>query len=132
MTTASELRLSRLHQVALSVDDLDRAVDFYRERLGASFIGKWDPPGLALFDLDGVRLMVSSIPGEDEQFRSAIYFWVDDIDEAHRSLVDRGIEFEHEPHLIHRRDDGSEEWMGFFRDPDRNLLAIASERQPAP
>jgi methylmalonyl-CoA/ethylmalonyl-CoA epimerase len=58
-----------------------------------------------------------------------IYFWVDDIDEAHRALVDRGVAFEHEPHLIHKRDDGSEEWMGFFRDPDRNLLAIASERQ---
>jgi methylmalonyl-CoA/ethylmalonyl-CoA epimerase len=129
MTTMSDLRLSKIHQVTLTVGDLDRAVGFYRETLGASFLGKWDPPGLALFDFDGVRLMVSAIPGEKEEFHGVLYFWVDDIDEAHRTLVGRGVEFEQEPHLIHRRDDGSEEWMGFFRDPDRNLLAIATEKR---
>ena len=43
------------------------------------------------------------------------------------------MSFEHEPHLIFRDDDGTfgeagaELWMAFFRDPDGNLLAIASE-----
>ena len=37
-----------------------------------------------------------------------------------------GVEFEEGPHLINRTDEGEEEWMAFFRDPDGNILAIAS------
>jgi extradiol dioxygenase family protein len=60
---------------------------------------------------------------------SPLYFWVDDIHAAHRELQSRGIEFEEGPHLINRTDQGEEEWMAFLRDPDDNILAIATQRQ---
>jgi methylmalonyl-CoA/ethylmalonyl-CoA epimerase len=36
------------------------------------------------------------------------------------------VPFDREPHLIARMP-GHELWMAFFRDPDRNLLALMSE-----
>ena len=41
--------LGKLHQVALRAGDLDAAVGFYRDALGAVFIARFDPPGLAFF-----------------------------------------------------------------------------------
>jgi methylmalonyl-CoA/ethylmalonyl-CoA epimerase len=46
------------------------------------------------------------------------------------------VEFDSAPHLIYRDGDGTfgpvggEEWMAFFKDPDGNVLALAS-RIPA-
>jgi len=126
--TNDTLRLTRLHQVALSVTDLDRAIAFYRDKLGAAFTMKFDPPGLAFFDFDGTRLMLDAI-AEAAGHASPLYFWVDDIHAAHQELQSRGIQFEQPPHLINRTDEGEEEWMAFFRDPDQNILAIATRRQ---
>lgn len=126
--TGDTLRLTKLHQVALSVSDLDRAITFYRAKLGAEFTMKFDPPGLAFFDLDGTRLMLDAV-AEADGHASPLYFWVDDIHSAHAELESRGVEFEEGPHLINRTDEGQEEWMAFFRDPDDNLLAIATQRQ---
>jgi catechol 2,3-dioxygenase-like lactoylglutathione lyase family enzyme len=122
------LRLTRLHQVAISVSDLDRAITFYRDRLGAEFTMKFDPPGLAFFNFDGTRLLLDSI-AEASGRASPLYFWVDDIHAAHATLESRGVEFEEGPHLINRTDEGEEEWTAFFRDPDGNILAIATQRQ---
>jgi methylmalonyl-CoA/ethylmalonyl-CoA epimerase len=124
-----ELRLTRLHQVALSVTDLTRAVTFYRDVLGAELTMKFDPPGLAFFDLEGTRLMLDAIAGA-QGMASPLYFWVDDMTEAVATLTSRGVSFEGEPHVINTDADGTEEWMAFFRDPDSNILAIASKQAP--
>ncbi|WP_206062270.1 VOC family protein [Nonomuraea basaltis] len=47
-----------LAQVAQHADDLDRATAFYRDVLGLRHIATYRPPGLAFFDLDGVRLLI--------------------------------------------------------------------------
>ena len=41
------MRLNRIHQIALYARDLEEAIAFYRDTLGASYLGKFDPPGLA-------------------------------------------------------------------------------------
>jgi hypothetical protein len=49
-------------------------------------------------------------------------------------LKSQGIEFEGEPHLIHRDDTGvfdnpgTEEWMAFFNDPGGNTLALTTRQ----
>ncbi len=45
MTVQPALR--HVHQIAQRAEDLDRAVDFYRDTLGVRFIARFDPPGLA-------------------------------------------------------------------------------------
>jgi methylmalonyl-CoA/ethylmalonyl-CoA epimerase len=127
--------VSALHQVAIPTTDLARAVAFYRDVLGARFIAQLPEPGLAFFQLGEVRLLVD----EAEALRpgaSVLYFRVDDIAAAHRALVARGVKFDHGPQKIHADDSGTfgpkgnEEWMAFFRDPDDNVLALASRVLP--
>ncbi len=117
--------LARLGQIAVPVTDIDRAVAFYRDVLGMRFLFQ-APPGLGFFDLDGVRLMLDAPAAEHAGNASVLYYKVDDIQAAHATLVARGVTFEGEPHLIARLPD-HELWMAFFRDPDRNLLALMSE-----
>jgi methylmalonyl-CoA/ethylmalonyl-CoA epimerase len=120
----------RLHQIALFAESVKPSVDFYRDKLGGHFIAEFDPPGLAFFDVGGVRLML-----ERNAPKGTLYFRVDDIDAAYDDLKAKGVEFIDQPHLIHRDADGlfgpvgEEEWMAFFNDPSGNLLAIASRRR---
>ncbi|MDA0351914.1 MAG: VOC family protein [Chloroflexi bacterium] len=128
--TTTGLKLTKLHQVALAVTDLARSVEFYRDRVGLEFTMQFDPPGLAFFDLDGTRLMLDAI-AEAAGHASPLYFWVDDMDTAVATLKGRGVAFEGDPHVINREPDGTEEWMAFFKDPDENVLALATKRSPS-
>lgn len=122
--------LNKLHQVALLATDLDRSVSFYRDVLGLHYMDRYDPPGLAFFNLgSGVRLILSATSS-----KATLYFLVDDIDSAFRVLAQRGVSFLHKPSMIHRDDEGRlgkkgvEEWMAFFKDPSENVLALVSRR----
>jgi len=121
--------VQRVHQIAQHVDDLDRATAFYRDVLSVSFIARFDPPGLAFFDLGNVRLLL-----EAGASPALLYLKVDDIDESVRELEARGVEIVDAPHLIHRDDAGqfgaagTEEWMAFFRDSEQNLLGLVERR----
>ena len=123
MTTT--VRLDRLGQIALPVRDLERAVAFYRDALGAPLLFT-APPGLAFFQLGELSLMLSTPEAQDAETRpssSVLYFKVDDVHAAHAALRDRGVPFIDEPHVVHRAPD-FELWMAFFRDPDENMLAV--------
>ncbi len=121
--------LGQIGQLALTVSDMDRAVTFYRDSLGMRFL--FQVPNLAFFDCDGIRLMLSLPEKAAEGSSSVIYFKVADIQQAFEALASRGVSFEGEPHLIARMSD-HELWMAFFRDLDRNLLALMSEVRPIP
>ena len=126
MTAPDDIRLSSLLQVSMRVQDIDRAVAFYRDVLGARFL--FQAGQLAFFDLDGVRLMLD-VP-ETPEFDhpgSILYFRVPSVPAAYETLRARGVEFRDEPHLVHR-DDRHELWMAFFNDTEGNMLAIAEER----
>jgi methylmalonyl-CoA/ethylmalonyl-CoA epimerase len=116
--------LSEIGQIAITVRDLDRAVTFYRDTLGLPCL--FQVPNLAFFDCGGIRLMLT--PGENpaETFSSILYYRVADIGQAYQVLGSRGATFEGPPHMIAKMPD-HELWMAFFRDPDRNMLAVMSE-----
>jgi methylmalonyl-CoA/ethylmalonyl-CoA epimerase len=121
-----DLSQSRIGQIAVVVQDLDRAVAFYRDTLGMRFLFQ-APPKLAFFDCGGVRLMLD-VP-EGAEFRhpaSILYYKVDDIQATWTALRGRGVDFRDEPHLVARMPD-HELWMTFFRDTEGNTLALMSE-----
>ncbi len=124
--TQTDFGLSQIGQIAVRVRDLDRAVEFYRDRLGMRFL--FAAPGLAFFQCGDVQLMLSlpEVPEFDHP-ASVIYFTVDDIDLAYQTLRGRGVEFRGEPHLIHRAE-SYDLWMAFFRDLDDSTLAIMARK----
>jgi len=122
--------LAQIGQIAIPVSDIDRAIAFYRDVLGMRFLFK-APPGLGFFDCAGVRLLLDApAKAQAESYGSVIYYKVPDLQAAFETLSGRGVAFEAKPHLIAKMPD-HELWMAFFRDPDRNLLALMSEVRPA-
>ena len=126
MATGPGLAIVNIGQVAIRVKDLERAVAFYRDTLGLTFLFS-APPKLAFFDCGGVRLMLT-VPEKPEfdHPSSIFYFKVADIRATADTLQSRGVSFETPPHLIAAMPD-HDLWMAFFRDADRNMLALMSE-----
>ena len=125
---AGSVGLHQIGQIAVPVADIDRAVRFYRDTLGMKFLFQ-APPGLGFFDVGGVRLMLDAPAAAQAGGASVIYYKVSDIQAACRALKERGVQIEAEPHVIAKMPD-HDLWMAFFRDPDRNLLAMMSEVRP--
>jgi methylmalonyl-CoA/ethylmalonyl-CoA epimerase len=125
-SAAAPFGLSAIGQVAITIREIDRSVAFYRDALGIRLL--FQVSGMAFFDCGGVRLMLSGSE-TGETYSSILYFKVPDIQAAYATLSGRGVPLEGEPHLIARMPD-HELWMVFFRDPDRNLLALMSEVRP--
>jgi methylmalonyl-CoA/ethylmalonyl-CoA epimerase len=122
---APAVTLARIGQIAIIVKDLERAVAFYRDRLGMRFL--FQVPRMAFFDCGGVRLLLG--PPDRPEFdhpASILYYQVDDIQAAHAALVADGVAFEAPPHLVARLAD-HDLWIGFFRDSEGNPLALMSE-----
>ena len=118
-------KLGEIGQIALHVSDIEKSAEFYGETLGMSKI--FDAPNLAFFDNGGIRLMLSAGEGEPSGERSVIYYRVSDADVAYSQLMDSGVDFHDEPHIVHSSEN-YELKMAFFKDPDGNQLAIMSEK----
>ena len=119
-----ELRIGPIGQIARRVKDIAAARRWYGEALGLAHLYSFGD--LAFFDCGGTRLFLSQ-DGNAGENESIIYFRVPDIHTAHAGLAARGIEFLNAPHMIHRHDDGTEEWMAFFNDNDGRPLAIMAQ-----
>jgi methylmalonyl-CoA/ethylmalonyl-CoA epimerase len=116
--------MTRLVQVALRAPDLDRAAAFYAELLGAEPSGRFDPPGLLFFDLDGTRLLL-----DGNAPASMLYLEVADVRRAVEALRGR-TEIVSEPHAIFTHEDdalgpaGTTEWQAFVTDSEGNMLGL--------
>lgn len=121
----SDVHLSTIGQIAVNVHDIDRAVEFYRNKLGIKHL--FTIPKMAFFDCAGINLMLA-IPEKPEfdHPSSIIYFNVDDIEEVFRTLSENGVKFEEPPQLVARMDT-YDLWLAFFRDTENNPLALMSK-----
>ena len=118
--------LGDIGQIAIVIQDLPRATAFYRDALGLPFL--FEAPGLAFFQAGSVRLMLSG--AEQPEFdhpSSILYFNVEDILEAHRTLAARGVGFRDPPHAVHQAGDRAL-WMAFFNDSEENIFALMAWR----
>lgn len=118
--------LGPIGQIAIRAKDLPRATAFYRDALGLPFL--FAAPGLAFFQVGGVRLMLGGAESaEFDHASSVLYFDVTDILAVHRTLAGRGVHFRDEPHAVHRQGDRAL-WMSFLDDGEGNLFAIMEWR----
>jgi len=120
------MALGPVAQIHVSVTDVDRSVEFYRDVLGIPFLFRVPGQPMAFFASGDVRLYLG-VP-ENPEFTSKVvlYFRVDDIDAEVARLRATGLTVG-TPHLVHR-DGTTELWMSFLRDPDGHQLGLMAER----
>lgn len=122
----SPLLLS-IGQISVPVHNLEQATEFYQNVLRLDLI--FEVPGMmSFFECGGIRLVLS-VPtsAEYDHPSSLIYYRVDNIDQAAKTLKSKQVEFLQDPHAVGRMGD-KEVWMAFFKDPDGNVLAIMEEK----
>jgi len=113
-----------LGQVARTTKKFEESHRWYREALGLPELYTFG--NLAFFDLGGVRLMLTEEEGEIVS-ESILYLRVPDIHAAKEDLEGRGVKFINAPHLIHRHEDGTEEWMAAFEDNEGRILELMTQ-----
>jgi len=126
------MAIEAVGQVALRCHDLATSIAFYRDVLGLRYVTQFDPPGLAFFDVGGVRLLL-----ERSAAPATLYYRVPDLFAFTDRLRGAGVVFDALPHLIHRDTDGvfgaagTEDWIAFCKDPAGNVVALMERRAPA-
>lgn len=119
--------IQKVGQIGVPVKNIETAMAFYRDKLELTFL--FNAGKLAFFDCNGLRIMLS-LP-ETEEFAhpsSVIYFQVENIQQSYEELINKGVSFIDEPHLI-ARIGNTETWMAFFKDTEDNIHALMSEVQ---
>ena len=114
-------QIQSIGQVARSVKSIEASEKWYKDTLKLTHLYTFDK--LAFFDLDGTRLMLSE--GEQvNESESILYFRVSDINAVYSDWKAQGIQFINAPHMIHKHEDGTEEWMAFFEDLENRPLGL--------
>lgn len=120
------ISLTKIGQISVNVHNLDRATAFYKDTLGVKHLFSV-PPKMAFFDCDGVRLMLAIPERPDLDHPSSIlYFKVQEIEETHKVLEERGGHFETKPMLVAPMAT-HDLWLAEFRDSEDNVLALMCE-----
>ena len=120
-----KIKVGAIKQIALAVKDLERSVDFYENTLGLPLLFR-APPAMAFFDCHGIRLLI----GEAEEVTPGgpiLYFSVEDIEAAHKTLAAKGAKFIRKPQMTHKTDT-YELWLAPFKDPDGHTLELFEEK----
>lgn len=122
-------RLSKISNIIVRVGDLERSVEFYRDRLGMSVLGASET--FAFLDGGGVTLALNAIgeairanpPGMTE-----VVFEVEDVAATHEALNEVGVHFRLDPRVV-LSSEGRDLLAADFSDPDGNILSITGWRQ---
>jgi catechol 2,3-dioxygenase-like lactoylglutathione lyase family enzyme len=125
-TTASGINVAQVATVMVPVADQDKAIEFYREKLGFETRtdvpfgdgNRWvevAPPGA-----DTTVALVQPMEGQEVGIEARVAFETTDIEADHAALRERGVDVDAEV----MRMGGPVPPMFFFRDQDSNRLLI--------
>lgn len=118
--------LEKIAQIALTTQNLAKAVAFYRDTLGLKLM--FEVSGMAFFDIGGTRLMIGEAKLDGAlQNNTYIYFDAGEWQETEAALLERGLKFDRPAEVVQRAE-GKEHAIRFFKDPDGNALAIMGWR----
>jgi len=129
MTSTAErihaaVHFDRIGQIAITVDDLARAKNFYQNTLGMTFL--FDAGTMAFFQCGNVRLMIGTAERPGPRGGTILYFKVDDIQATFTALQAQVVVFVQNPHHVAKMPD-HDLWMAFLKDPEDNTIGIMSE-----
>lgn len=123
------MALGPLGQIHISVSDIERSVEFYRDVLGIPHQFTVPGQGMAFFGSGEVRLYLGRPENPEFASRCVLYFRVADIDAEAGRLRSAGVAVE-PPHVVHR-DGDTALWMAGLRDPDDHHIILMQERPAA-
>jgi catechol 2,3-dioxygenase-like lactoylglutathione lyase family enzyme len=113
-------------QIAITVRDVRAAKKFSTDVLGLPELSDAGT-NLAFVAAGAVRLMLTTPQGAGEPVRNSIvYFTTTALAEFFRTVVSRGAVAERAPQMAAKLPD-HELWIGFVRDPERNLVGLMEE-----
>lgn len=124
---SDNMNISAIGQIAIAISDLEKSVYFYEKILKLEKL--FDvPPNLAFFDCGGVRLMLTTLQGPEEDHKtSVIYYKITSIETVFEELHSLQVDIERAPAMAAKMED-HELWIGFIRDPDGNLVGLMEEK----
>ena len=123
------LNPSHIVQIAIPVQDLDRAKRFYGETLGLPHL--FDaPPGLSFFQCGETRLMLSRPESAEQARASILYYNVPNARAAATALAADGVEMAEAAHCL-ARVGGKDIWLAVAKDGEGNMLGLMSEEEAA-
>lgn len=105
--------------VRIWTDDLAASRAFYTEVLPFSVKIDGLEGGYVIVATDSIDLILEKDHGEWSSRHTALSFWVDDIHEQYRNLVEKGVEFVAPPE---QQFWGG--WLADFRDCTGNILTL--------
>lgn len=117
--------LGRISYITLWVNEYDACLAFYRDMLELPL--ETADENFAQFGTQGTRLYLHRL-GQKSPLRSRaleIHFEVPNVDVVYDELLERGVEFEHQP--------ANMPWgtrMAAFRDPEGNAIEIVGPLDP--
>lgn len=119
--------LSGILQIAISVENMERATAFYRDVLELKYL--MSGPNMAFFDCGGVRLYLAAGAGaEHAGSNSHVYFRTGNMPKLLSSLKEKHVAIHQEPQIIASMPD-HDLWLMWIRDSEQNLLGIMEERK---
>lgn len=118
----------------LTIVDVARAKEFYRDTLGLTLLSE-EPPFALVFDANGIMLRLG-MGKELRPARGTVLGWeVPDAVAAARDLQEVGVRFERYDHM---KQDELGIWtaptgakVAWFKDPDGNILSISEHPERA-
>lgn len=119
-----------------SVDDIQRAKEFYKDILGVNVQDEGDM-GISLHLADDTKVFVYPKADHQPATFTILNFVVDKIDKAVDALVEKGVQFEHYERVDLPQDEkgvlrGLSAGMGpdiaWFKDPAGNVLSVLQEK----
>ncbi len=114
-----------------SVDDLQKAKEFYGQTLGLEVSEL--PEGLELHIAGGTRIFIYPKPNHTPATFTILNFPVDDIEQAVDKLGKLGVHFEHYDQGDLKTDEkgvarGAGPDIAWFKDPAGNMLSVLEEK----
>jgi predicted enzyme related to lactoylglutathione lyase len=118
--------LGPVGQIHISVTDVDRSVEFYRDVLQIPMMFRVQGQPMAFFASGDVRLYLGVPSSPEFTSRCVLYFRVDDIDAEVARLTALGEKVS--PPQVAHRDGETELWLAGLTDPDDHHVLLMQER----
>jgi predicted enzyme related to lactoylglutathione lyase len=117
--------LQQVGQIRVNVQNIARAVAFYRDVLGLTLLFEVPEQEMAFFDCNGVRLYLA-VDTTGGTTTAPIYYTVQGLDQVYQELEERGAQVTHPPATVYRLEQ-VEGRMAFLNDSEGNVIGLMEE-----